>query len=94
MGGTFLSNSRCSRAGRRKLRATSRAKPRAKQSLRTRLRGSCDECAKTISHSPMIPALFPHSFGGHPEGVLGACPFKTLHQTERSYLLETTQLLV
>ena len=34
----------------------------------------------------MIPALFPHSFGGHPEGVLGACPFETLHQFQLGML--------
>jgi hypothetical protein len=40
----------------------------------------------------MIPALFPPSFGGHPEGVLGACPFETLHQFQLGMYIENDTL--
>jgi len=34
----------------------------------------------------MVPALLAHDFGGHPEGVLGACPFEALHQFQLGML--------
>ena len=43
-------------------------------------KGREDNWARVISRIPIIPALFHHNFGGDAQGVLGACPFETLHQ--------------
>ena len=48
--------------------------------------GRLDDWARVISHIPIIPALFHHNFGGDAQGVLGACPFKTLHQYQLGVL--------
>ena len=49
-------------------------------------KGRVDDWARVISRIPIIPALFHHNFGGDAQGVLGACPFETLHQYQLGVL--------
>ena len=86
----------CQLGGARK-RFNQKGKSVAKKRHLNPKKGRVDDWARVILRILIIPALFHHNFGGDAQGVLGACPFDTLHQYQlggsQVHFLFTLQLL-